>query len=139
MDTRTKVFFIEPSCAKLVSLMLWLDQYPEFELVGTASSAFDLRDVVSDAEPDVVLFDIGASSPDDLRSIRELKTTRPCPAVLVMHQDDVALMEGPLTRETDGQIGPKTSLKELAEHLRRAANKRRVALSVANVPATRAG
>lgn len=119
--------------------MLWLDQYPEFELVGTAASTHGLAEVLSDAEPDVVLFDIGGASPEDLLSVRELKTNRACPAVLVMHQDDVTLMEGPLRRETDGLIGPKTSLKELAEHLQKAANKRQVSLRAANMPVTRAG
>ena len=43
------------------------------------------------------------------------------PAILVMHESDIAPMESALSKDPDGYINPKLALSELTESIRKAA------------------
>src|ERR1051326_5467788 len=58
MNQRIKIFIVEYDCVNLITLMLWLDQFPEFEVLGTTVDDGALREQIDDLKPDVVLLDI---------------------------------------------------------------------------------
>lgn len=139
MNARTKIFIAESDCASLVSLMLWLDQFPEFEVAGATADATHIFDQVKSAKPDMVLLDVSKSNNETIHLIRTLKGLEQRPAVLLRCQNESYLGDSALSLEADCSIGPKNSIKELCEAIRKVANKRKVALSAANMPMTKAG
>jgi DNA-binding NarL/FixJ family response regulator len=70
-----------------------LDDAPEVDVVGEASSGRELLDVVAETAPDVVLTDLGMPDMDGVTATRELVARHPGTAVLVltMHSDDESL------------------------------------------------
>jgi hypothetical protein len=138
MNALTKVFIVEHDTDSLVSLMLWLDQFPELDVSGSTVLNGNLAQQVEDAQPDVVLLGIPTVGLENLPTVRMIKSALSLPQVVLMHKGE-SVIEGTLASETDGQIGAKTSLKELCETIKRVANKRRLAVSAANIPMTKAG
>lgn len=134
MNSRTKVLIANNDGAKLISLLLWLEQYTDLEVVGTTATEDEFNQSVNDHQPDVVLMDIGINP-----SSKAIRFTESQPAILLMHESDVAPLEGPLTREFDGQISPKQSLHEMADAIRKAANKRMLQKTASYIPAQKAG
>ncbi len=138
MNARTKIFIADYDCASLVSLMLWLEQFPEFEVSGTSSNGAHLVDRINQLNPDVVLLDINKGVSENLPVVRAIRGSASSPAILLkspseQHNDHALAME------SDGSIGPLTAVKDLCDAIRKAANKRRMALSAANMPLTKAG
>ncbi|HEY9714326.1 MAG TPA: hypothetical protein V6C72_12725 [Chroococcales cyanobacterium] len=146
MNARTKVFIVDRDCASLVSLMLWLDQFADLEVTGATADATSMAGAlvgqVKRAQPDVVLVDLASAIeiadttvfPTTL--VKAIKSAAGEPGILIRGQHD---QEIALAAETDGYFGPKSSIKELADAIRKIANKRRLALSAANMPMTKAG
>ncbi len=139
MNPRTKLLIAQPDGAKLVSLLLWLEQYTDMEVVGTTCSGDKLTDCTSFHQPDVVLLDFCLLSQDPPAATAKIKSVASAPAILVMHESDIAPMESMLSKDLDGYINPKLALSELTEIIRKAAQKRVVPMSPAYVPATMAG
>ena len=137
MNPRTKIFIAEYDCASLVSLMLWLEQFPEFEVAGASNNGAQLVDRIGELNPDVVLLDVNKGAAENLPVLRAIKAFASAPAVLLRSPIDTN--DSMLQIEADGSVVPSTSIKELCEAIRKAANKRRVAMSAANMPLTKAG
>lgn len=137
MNPRTKIFIAEYDCASLVSLMLWLEQFPEFEVAGASNNGAQLVDRIGELHPDVVLLDVNKGAAENLPVLRAIKAFASAPAVLL--RSPIDSNDNMLQIEADGSVVPSTSIKELCEAIRKAANKRRVAMSAANMPLTKAG
>lgn len=139
MNPRTKLLIAQPDGAKLVSLLLWLEQYTDLEVVGTTCSGDKLVDCTSFHQPDVVLLDFSLLAQEEKTATAKIKHAASAPAILVMHESDIAPMESALSKDLDGYINPKLALSELTETIRKAAQKRVVPMPAAYVPATMAG
>lgn len=139
MNPRTKLLIAQPDGAKLVSLLLWLEQYTDLEVVGTTCSGDKLAACTSFHQPDVVLLDFSLLAQDQPAATAKIKAVASSPAILVMHESDIAPMESALSKDLDGYINPKLVLSELTESIRKAAQKRVVPMAPAYVPATMAG
>lgn len=117
--------------------MLWLEQFPEFEVAGASNNGAQLVDRIGELNPDVVLLDVNKGAAENLPVLRAIKAFASAPAVLLRSPIDTN--DSMLQIEADGSVVPSTSIKELCEAIRKAANKRRVAMSAANMPLTKAG
>ncbi len=137
MNSRTKLLIAQPDGAKLVSLLLWLEQYSDMEVVGTTCSGAKLIDCAAFHQPDVVLLDFSLLA-EESAATAKLKSVASNPALLVMHESDIAPMGYALGKDLDGYINPKLALQELTENIRKAAQKR-VHMAPAYVPSTMAG
>jgi len=122
MDALTKIFIAEPDCERLVNTMLWLEQYPDFEVYGTSDSDGSLTEQIEAVQPDVVMLGMPTASGQAAFSIKGIRATSVSPAVMIVlkSENNVDMM----LAECDGQIGPKTSLKEMPELIRKAINRR---------------
>ena len=138
MNARTKIFIAEYDCARLISLMLWLEQFPEFEITGTAQFGSDLLQRVKESQPDVVLLDFNTETIDSLHIVRAIRNSASAAAILATASGDVSVKECLKSSEADEVINPSSSMKDLCESIRRVVKKKRVALA-ANVPMTKAG
>jgi len=139
MNQRIKIFIVEYDCVSLITLMLWLDQFADLDVLGTTVDTGSLRSQIDDLKPDVVLLDIATPGPEDVPQLRECKSVEPPPAVLLLYHGDPDGLEGPLKAESEGQLGPETSMSELYDSIVRAASLRRLMLSAALLPAMQAG
>ncbi len=141
MDQRTKIFVIEHDCAKLVNLMLWLDQFPEFEIAGVIDDVRNIQNYMNESRPDVVL--MNGDSPhaphDAIASVRSLKANPHAPAIVVMGQQPKNTNDKALLAESDFYLQDTASITELYEFIRKTTNKRRIAHAAANMPKTKAG
>lgn len=137
MNARTKIFIADYDCASLVSLMLWLEQYPEFEVSGISRNSAHLVDRINRVNPDIVLLDINNGFGENLPLLRAIRGTNSSPAILVKTQTEQ--QADALAVESDGSLAPSTAIKEVCDAIRKATNKRRMALTAANMPMTKAG
>src|SRR5438093_433995 len=113
MDNRIKIFIVEYDCVSLITLMLWLDQFPDFQVLGTTVDTGMLGQQISDLKPDVVLLDIATPGPEDVAPLLEIKTVEPTPAVLLLYEGNPAGLKGILEDESEGQLGPDRTLGDL--------------------------
>jgi DNA-binding NarL/FixJ family response regulator len=136
MNPRTKIFVVEHDCAKLVNLMLWLDQYPEFEISGVVGDTRNIQEQIAENNPDIVLLDVDTTLADRVSTVRSLKASPNAPAIVVLcpSEKDKALLA-----ESDGYVQQTSSIQDLCDFLQKASNKRRIAIAAANMPKTKAG
>jgi DNA-binding NarL/FixJ family response regulator len=139
MNPRTKLLIAQPDGAKLVSLLLWLEQYTDLEVVGTTCSGDKLAACTTFHQPEVVLLDFSLLAQDQPVIPSKIKATTTHPSILVMHESEIAPMESALGKDLDGYINPKLVLSELTECIRKAAQKRVASVAPVYVPATMAG
>lgn len=137
MNPRTKVLIAQPDGAKLVSLLLWLEQFTDMEVVGTTCSGEKLVACSTFHQPDVVLLDFSLFAQDESATAK-IKMANSSPSVLMMHESEIAPMGYALGKDLDGYINPKIALQEFTETIRKAAQKR-VHMAPAYVPSTMAG
>ena len=138
MNARTKIFIAEYDCARLISLMLWLEQFPEFEITGTAQFGSDLVHRVKESQPDVVLLDFNSETIDSLHIVRAIRNSATAAAILATASAEVSVKDCLKSSEADEIINPSSSMKDLSESIRRVVKKKRLALA-ANMPMTKAG
>jgi DNA-binding NarL/FixJ family response regulator len=139
MNQRIKIFIVEYDCVSLITLMLWLDQFPEFDVLGTTINTGNLREQIAELEPDVVLLDIETPGPEDVPVLKEVKSVQPSPAVILLYHGDPDGLEGVLEAESEGQLGPERTLGDLQEAVIKAYNRRLIARSAALAPMAKAG
>lgn len=134
----TKIFVAEQDCESLVNTMLWLEQYADFEVYGTEASGELLNEQIAIAQPDVIIFALHSATTDAARAIKLLKSSPNSPALLLANKtgSNVEFLAG----EVDGQIGPRTTLKEMPELIRKALVRRTVGLPApVSMPMAKAG
>jgi DNA-binding NarL/FixJ family response regulator len=138
MNQLTKIFIAEPDCESLVSTMLWLEQYPEFEVYGNAINGAALAEQINEVQPDLVLLGSGGTNAQAALFLKRIRACVSAPAVVLVTKSDTNL--DLLAAEFDGQIGPRTTLKDIPELIRKAVNRRRLsAITAANIPMAKAG
>lgn len=139
MNQRIKIFIVEYDCVSLITLMLWLDQFPEFDVLGTTINTGNLQEQIAELEPDVVLLNIETPGPEDIPVLREVKSTQSPPAVILLYHGDAEGLEGVLHSESEGQLGPDRTLGELHDAVMRAFNRRHVTKAAQLPPMAKAG
>ena len=139
MNPRTKIFVVEQDCGKLINLMLFLEQFSEFELVGSSGRACELNWQLQQASVDVILIDSEAQDAESLATIRTIKAAPNAPAILVLCAGEATAAEKVLLAEADGLMRRNSGIKDLAESIHRAHNKRKAVVTVAKIPRTKAG
>lgn len=139
MNQRIRIFIVEYDCVSLITLMLWLDQFPEFDVLGTTVDTGNLRQKLIELQPDVVLMNIQTPGPEDIMPLRAVRSVNPSPAVLLLYHGDEEGLEGVLKQESDGQLGPDRTLGDLREAITKAYNRRPVVMSALLSPVARAG
>lgn len=138
MKQRIRIFIVEYDCVSLITLMLWLDQFSEFEVLGTTVDTGGLQKQVEELKPDVVLLDIETPGPEDIAPLREIKSASPEPGVVLLYHGDPDGLEGVLSQESEDQLGPDRNLGELRDAVEKAYNRIKVKRAVSNFPETRA-
>ncbi len=126
MNERIKIFIVEYDCVSLITLMLWLDQFPDFEVLGATIDTGNLRERISELQPDVVLLDITMPGPQDVIQLREIKAMIPTPAVLLLYHGVREGLLRALFAESDCQLGPDRTLGDLHDAIVKTFNKRQV-------------
>jgi DNA-binding NarL/FixJ family response regulator len=126
MSNRVKIFIVEYDCVSLITLMLWLDQFPDFEVLGTTIDTGRLTAQIESLQPDVVLLDIATPGPEDIAPLLEIKSVEPTPAVLLLYHGDSRGLRGILQDESEGQLGPDRTLGDLHGAILQAYNRRRI-------------
>jgi DNA-binding NarL/FixJ family response regulator len=139
VNARTKIFIAEYDCAKLIQLMLWLEQFPEFEVSGTAKIGCDMLQKIKANQPDVVLIDFNPERIDALQIVRALRYASADAAIIATASAESGLEEGLLNSDADEILNPASSIKDLCESIRKVVNRHRATLAAANVPMTKAG
>jgi DNA-binding NarL/FixJ family response regulator len=139
MNPRTKIFVVEQDCGRLINIMLYLEQFAEFELVGSCGSACELNWQLQQANVDVVLVDSESLDAESIATIRAIKAGANAPSMLVLGGSDVSAAEKVLLAEADGLMKLTSGIKDLAESIRRVLNKRKAVATVAKLPRTKAG
>lgn len=136
MSERIKIFIVEYDCVNLITLMLWLDQFPEFDVLGTTVDTGSIKNQLKELKADVVLLDIGMPGEEDIAQLREIKSVEPAPAVLLLHQGTADGLKGQLEDESQGALGPESTLGDLRDAIIEAL-KRKVVTAIR--PIARAG
>lgn len=127
MNPPTKIFIIDSDRLSLVTLSLWLDQVKDFEIVGTSLATGNLERRIIDSQPDLVFFNIALSGGiDSLATLRRLKQVRADLPVILLYEGDKKDLDSHLTAESDAQISPEASLKELVETMKKLGYKQKV-------------
>ena len=138
MNALTKIFIAEQDCESLVSTMLWLEQYPDFEIYGAAILDGALAGQIEEVQPDVVMLGINALSAQAALHIKGIRSTSADPAVMLVTKSDTGA--DAFLADCDGQIGPKTTLKDMPDLIRKAINRRRISsIASSTMPMAKAG
>jgi DNA-binding NarL/FixJ family response regulator len=139
MDKRIKIFIVEYDCVNLITLMLWLDQFSDFDVLGTTLETGSIKSQIEAMKPDVVLLDIGRPGPEDVSRLRDIKTAQQAPAVLILYQGLKEQLRGPLDNESDGSLGPESTLGELRDAILASLKGKEIAIPSTIVPIAKAG
>ncbi len=126
MTPPTKIFIIDSDRLSLVTLSLWLDQVRDFEIVGTSLPTGNLERRTADAQADLVILNISSPSIDALSVLRRLKQMKQDMPVILLYDGEKHDLDGPLTLESDAQLSPEVSLKELVDVIKKFGHKQRV-------------
>ncbi len=139
INPKTRIFVVEQDCGKLVNIMLYLEQFPEFDLVGSSAKACELNWQLQQSNVDIILIDAEAQDADSLATMRTIKAGINAPAVLVMCGSEQSASEKILLADADCFVRRNSAVKDMAEMIRRTFNRKKTAVSAANVPLTKAG
>lgn len=138
MDVPTKIFIVETDCESLVNTMLWLEQYSDFEIYGTSLADASLAEQIEAVQPDVVMLGVSSVCAQAALSVKGIRATSAAPAVMLLTRSEGYV--DMLLSECDGQIGPRTTLKEMPELIRKAINRRMLSsITVSSMPMAKAG
>ena len=119
MNPPTKIFIMDSDRLSLVTLSLWLDQERDFQIVGTSLPTGNIERRIIDSQPDLVSFNISSAGIDALSTLRRLKQVRSDLPVILLFDGDKKDLEGPLAQESDAQLSPEVSLKELVDVMKK--------------------
>jgi hypothetical protein len=124
MNSLTKIFIAERDCERLVNTMLWLEQYPDFEVYGSALTDGSLREQIDELQPEIVMLSGPSTAAEAAMAVKVIRSTKAAPAVVLVSKSDN--ME-PVAAECEGHVGPKTELKDIHDVINKAVNRRRIA------------
>lgn len=113
MSERVRIFIVESDCVNLITLTLWLDQFADFDVLGTTADTTSIKKQVEELKPDVVIFDIATPGSEDVTELRQIKSVDDPPAVLLLYQGTADQLRGPLMAESEGWLGTESTLGDL--------------------------
>ncbi len=119
MNPPTKVFIVDSDRLSLVTLSLWLEQHKDFEVVGTALPTSKLEQKLRESQTDLVVLSLSSVGVEALSTLRRVKQTQYDLPVIILHQGDARSIDGPLAYESEAQLSPEASLKDLLEVMRK--------------------
>jgi NarL family two-component system response regulator LiaR len=100
-------------------LTSFLKAYPEFELVGEASSGKEAIDLCLRLEPDVVLMDLLMPEMDGITAIRHIHRTQPTIRLIALSSfGEEELIKGALEAGATSYLLKNVSAQELADAIR---------------------
>lgn len=134
-----KILVIENDCARLVKLMLWLDQNNAFENRGMLEGKINFMEQIRIYQPDLVLLNSRMLTAERAAILTSWSGNWEAPSLVLLSQDDDVTREHQAVAGCDGYVQSTSNLADLGEAINKAINKRRLAVAVANVPLTRAG
>jgi DNA-binding NarL/FixJ family response regulator len=120
--TETAVAIVDHQPVLCESLSVCLSEEPGLRVVGSASTADQLADLVASARPDVLVYDAEFDDSDGAETLRQLQAMPSSPAVVMLVSDDPedsgasAIQMGVL-----GLVLKVAPVKELVEAIRLAA------------------
>lgn len=126
MNPPTKVFIVDSDRLGMVTLSLWLEQHKDFAVVGTALPNNKLEQKIRDSEADLVVLNLSTSGIEAVSTLRRVKQSYADMPVIVLHQGDAKSIEGPLSFESDAQLSPEASLKDLVEVMKKLGYRQKV-------------
>jgi DNA-binding NarL/FixJ family response regulator len=126
MNPPTKVFIVDSDRLGMVTLSLWLEQHKDFAVVGTALPNVRLEQKIRESEADLVVLNLSTSGLEAVSTLRRVKQTYADMPVIVLHQGDAKSIEGPLAFESDAQLSPEASLKDLVEVMKKLGYRQKV-------------
>lgn len=129
MNDRVKIFIVEYDCVNLITLMLWLDQFTDFDVLGTTVDTGSIKTQIEELKPDVVLLDIASPGPEDIPQLREIKSVENAPAVVLLYQGTTDQLRGPLMNESEGFLGLESTLGDLRDAILAALKRRKVVVA----------
>lgn len=135
MNPPTKVFIVDSDRLSLVTLSLWLEQHKDFEVVGTALPTTKLEQKLRDSQADLVVLSLSTAAIEAISVMRRVKQTHQDLPVIVLHQGDCKVIDGPLGFESEAQLSPDASLKDLLEIMRKIGLRQKI-VSSGNISAS---
>jgi DNA-binding NarL/FixJ family response regulator len=140
MNPPNKVFIVDNDRLSLVTLSLWLEQVKDFEIVGTSLATGRLEHNLFDGQPDLVVLSLSSAGPEAIATLRRIHQTMGSGLpVIILYDGDKKNLEGPLTHETEAQLSPDISLKELVDILRKIGLRQKVVAQTITPLMTKAG
>ena len=136
MNALTRIFIAEQDCESLVNSMLWMEQYPEFEVYGGTLASCDLAEQITELQPDLVMLGVNAINAQATLAAKTIRSVAQDAALIVVTKSDTSVDMS----DCDAQIGPKTAAKELPELIRKAIYRHRVSsIAATTLPMAKAG
>jgi len=92
---RIRVLLVEDQALVREAFALLLQQYPEFEIVGAASSGRDAIDLAERLEPDVILMDLIMPGMNGIEASRQIRKRLPNARILLLtaHIEEEQIVE----------------------------------------------
>lgn len=139
MDEITRVFIAEQDEPALIFLHLFLDQYDDIEIVGSAVAKTELEDQIRRANPDVVVYNLPTSSASLPALISQLKSRQSCPALVCIREGNFLPLEGTFKQTPEALLPSYSSMDKLLETIRRSGAKYRNTTAVETPLLSKAG
>lgn len=120
-----KVFIAEQDEPSLVMLTLYLDQFDDIEIVGSAVAKRELEEHIAKVRPDVIIYNLPSSTEDLPALIRQLKSREHSPALVCIRDGNFLPLESTFKNTPEALLPSMTTVDKLLETLRRSAAKYR--------------
>lgn len=127
MNDITRVFIVEQDEPALIMLHLYLDQFDDIEIVGSAVARTELEQQISRVKPDVVIYNLPSASETLPSLISNLKSRSTCPALVCIREGNFLPLEGTFKQTPEALLPSFTTVTNLLETIRRSAAKYKTA------------
>jgi DNA-binding NarL/FixJ family response regulator len=138
MNDITRVFIVEHDEPALIMLHLYLDQFDDIEIVGSAEARPELEEQIRRAKTDVVIYNLPSASDTLPGLISQLKSRSTCPALVCIREGNFLPLEGTFKQTPEALLPSFTTVDNLLDTIRRSAAKYKGAVP-AQLPLSKAG
>jgi DNA-binding NarL/FixJ family response regulator len=140
MNDLTRVFIVEQDEPALIMLHLYLDQFDDIEIVGSAIARTELEQQISRVKPDVVIYNLPTASETLPSLISNLKSRSSCPALVCIREGNFLPLEGTFKQTPEALLPSFTTVSNLLDAIRRSAAKYKGTVNApAQLPLPKAG
>lgn len=127
MSEPIRVFIIEQDAPALLMLTLWLQQFDDVEVVGTALARSGTLNLIEDANPDVVIYNWPSTSRALPALVRQLRSSENSPALVCIRNGNFLPLECTQNTTPEAILPSTGSANDLLEAIQRSARKLRIA------------